>query len=107
MRSAFHNGNIMAFERPNGTISPDITNVQNASLNHNIDSQLITITVKELKVPYDMIIGRKSIKEFKLLRFDTYLCQAGMNSSYSSRELTLEETAAKRQTKPNLLVSDE
>ena len=96
---------IMAFERPLCTISHNNKRETDNSLNHNIASQMITITVKELNVPYDMIIGRKSIKEYNLLRFDTDLCQAGMNSSYSSRELTLEETAAMRRTKPHQIVS--
>ena len=94
-------------ETPVGTSCPDNGPNKCISLNHNIISQMITITVNEQKVPYDMIIGRKSIKEYNLLRFDTDLCQAGMNSSYSSRELTLEETAAMRQSKPHQLVSDE
>ena len=70
MRCAFYNESIIAFERPAGTISPDTTIAIKASLNLVITSQTVTLLVKELGIPYDMIIGRKSIIEQNLLQFD-------------------------------------
>ena len=76
-------------ETPEGTSRSSIapSSVQAQSVSVEIDS-------RELEIPYDMIIGRPSICEHKLLRFDAELSHAGS------------ETLISRQTQPPL-TSDE
>ena len=73
-------------ETPEGTSRSSIAplSVQAQSVSVEIDS-------RELEIPYDMIIGRPSICEHKLLRFDAELSHAGS------------ETLVSRQTQPLLM----
>jgi len=58
------------------------------------DVMTVEIDVRELEIPYDMIIGRPSIREHMLLRFDAELGMAGLETPVSRNSqplLTSEE----------------
>ncbi len=38
----------------------------------------VQVDIKELDIPYDIIIGRPSIMKYGLLQFDAKLCLAGL-----------------------------
>jgi hypothetical protein len=63
------------FERPDGTSCLCVESHLNVPPNGDMSVQ---VDIKELDIPYDIIIGRPSIMKYGLLQFDAELCLAGL-----------------------------
>ena len=90
LRLAFSETDAKTLERPDGTnciISndtlerPDGTNCVCIESHSNVPpngEMSVQVDIKELDIPYDIIIGRPSIMKYDLLQFDAELCLAGL-----------------------------
>jgi hypothetical protein len=90
LRLAFSETDAKTLERPDGTnciISndtlerPDGTNCLCIESHSNVPpnrDMSVQVDIKELDIPYDIIVGRPSIMKYGLLQFDAELCLAGL-----------------------------
>ena len=93
LREAFSETGAETFERPDGTSCitntdtferPDGTSCLNAESHLNVpvnEVVSVQLDIKELDIPYDIIIGRPSIMKYGLLQFDAQLCLAGLQNA--------------------------
>jgi hypothetical protein len=61
-------------ETSNGTTLLGI----NGQTNAKPEVTFVQLDIKELDIPYDVIIGRPDIRQHQLLRFDPELCLTGL-----------------------------